>query len=144
MSWFLLLPPVAMVTNGDTPAIVLLCAAMTLGLLFYTFYFPLVGVAAEKDRQTFLHERKEAIYENLRDLNFEYRAGKYAESDYGQLRSAMEEEAAGLLAEIERLEAGGARPAAAARLQTTPATGSNAALLPSAGRPSQTRKGTRL
>jgi hypothetical protein len=32
-------------------------------------------VQADKTRVDYLRERKEAIYENLRDLNFEYLAG---------------------------------------------------------------------
>jgi hypothetical protein len=89
----------------DTPAMLLLCLAMTLGLLFYTFYFQDVppGVQ-EKSRLAFLRERKDVVYENLRDLNFEYKAGKFPENDYEQMRAALEEEAAALLAEIEVLE----------------------------------------
>ena len=52
----------------------------------------------------YLRERKEAIYENLRDLNFEYRAGKMPDSDYVSLKASLEEEAAAVLAEMARLE----------------------------------------
>jgi len=90
-----------------TPAVVLLCVAMTLGLLFYTFYFQdAPAEAQEKSRLAFLRERKEAVYENLRDLNFEYKAGKFPDRDYQQMRTALEEEAAALLAEIESLGKG--------------------------------------
>jgi len=51
-----------------------------------------------------LHERKQAVYENLRDLNFEYRAGKVADSDYAFLKSSLQDEAGAILAEIARLE----------------------------------------
>jgi len=51
-----------------------------------------------------LRERKDAVYENLRDLNFEYKAGKFPESDYQSMKSSLEEEAAAILAEIARLE----------------------------------------
>jgi hypothetical protein len=44
------------------------------------------------------------VYENLRDLNFEYRAGKLPEADYASLRANLQDEAATLLAEIARLE----------------------------------------
>jgi hypothetical protein len=57
-----------------------------------------------KTRLDYLRERKEAIYENLRDLNFEYKAGKYPEEDYSAQRLALENEAAGVIAEIETLE----------------------------------------
>jgi hypothetical protein len=89
----------------DTPAILALCIAMTVALLWYVFYLPdNVSAAPEKTRLAFLRERKETLYENLRDLNFEYKAGKFPESDYLQMRASLEDEAAALLAEIERLE----------------------------------------
>ena len=62
------------------------------------------GEATEKTRLAYLYERKDAIYENLRDLNFEHKAGKFSEADFVTMRSAMEAEAAGILAEIEKLE----------------------------------------
>jgi len=43
------------------------------------------------------------IYDNLRDLNFEYRAGKYPEEDFTAQRSSLEAEAATVLAEMETL-----------------------------------------
>ncbi len=102
--------------SNNTPAVLLLCAATTIAALFYIFYLPeQVEDAPEKTRLAFLRERKEAVYENLRDLNFEFKAGKFPESDYQQMRASLEEEAAALLAEIERLEDGaepGTRPAA--------------------------------
>ena len=64
------------------------------------------GSRRGKTRLTFLRERKETVYENLRDLNFEYKAGKYPEADYQTMRAALEDEAAALLGEIEALEEG--------------------------------------
>src|SRR5947208_3725391 len=62
---------------------------------------------ADKTRVDYLRERKDAIYENLRDLNFEYQAGKYPEQDYAEQRGALEDEAAAVIAEMETLERGG-------------------------------------
>lgn len=74
--------------------------------LFYIFYLPgTLHLGPEKTRASYLRERKEAVYENLRDLNFEYRAGKVPDADYQSLRASLEDEAATLLAEIARLEA---------------------------------------
>ena len=64
-------------------------------------------VQADKTRVDSLRERKDAIYENLRDLNFEYLAGKYPESDYNDQRRALEDEAAHTIAEMESLTARG-------------------------------------
>ncbi|HXC97207.1 MAG TPA: hypothetical protein VNU92_16015 [Edaphobacter sp.] len=66
-------------------------------------------VQADKTRVDYLRERKEAIYENLRDLNFEFQAGKYPEQDYAEQRTGLEDEAARVIAEMEMLEARGVR-----------------------------------
>ena len=83
----------------------LICALVTVGSLFYTFYIPgEIYTGPVKTRLAYLRERKEVIYENLRDMNFEYKAGKFPESDYQAMKSGMEDEAANLLAEIAALE----------------------------------------
>src|SRR6201991_3531972 len=64
-------------------------------------------VQADKTRVDYLRERKDVIYENLRDLNFEYQAGKYPEQDYVEQRAGLEDEAARVIAEMEGLEARG-------------------------------------
>lgn len=81
------------------------CAIFTVALFVYVFY-PERSVAAQrvKTRLDFLEEQKAVLYENLRDLNFEYRAGKYPEEDYTAQRAALEAEAAQVLAEIESLQ----------------------------------------
>ncbi len=67
-------------------------------------------VQADKTRVDYLRERKDAIYENLRDLNFEYQAGKYPEAEYADQRRSLEDEAARTLAEIDFLLARGIHP----------------------------------
>jgi hypothetical protein len=78
---------------------------MTLALAIYTFW-PENAFASQrqKTRLDYLLERKEQLYENLRDLNFEYRAGKYPEEDFVTQRALLENETAQLLAEIEHLQ----------------------------------------
>ena len=74
-------------------------------LLVYTFWPENVFASQrEKTRLDFLEERKEQLYENLRDLNFEYRAGKYPDEDFQAQRAQLEKEAAQLLAEIDHLQ----------------------------------------
>ena len=53
-----------------------------------------------------LDERRAAIYENLRDLQFEYRVGKLSDSDYQQTKVGLQRELAGVLAEIEKVSSG--------------------------------------
>ena len=81
------------------------CAMFTLAVLVYVFWVPThVEASPEKTRLAYLRERKDVIYENLRDLNFEYKAGKFPDSDYQAMKAALEEEAANLLAEMSVLE----------------------------------------
>lgn len=82
------------------------CLLVTAAALFYVFYLPgKLYLGPEKTRASYLRERKDAVYENLRDLNFEYKAGKVPDADYQSLKSSLEDEAAALLSEIARLEA---------------------------------------
>ena len=64
-------------------------------------------VQADKTRVDYLRERKDVIYENLRDLNFEFLAGKYPEQDYAEQRAGLEDEAARVIAEMDALQARG-------------------------------------
>src|ERR1700729_4497701 len=64
-----------------------------------------------------LMERRDAIYENLRDLRFEYRAGKFSEADYEETKHSLEVEAAKVLAEMD--EVTGGTPTAATRQAAT-------------------------
>jgi hypothetical protein len=82
------------------------CILITAASLFFIFSVsggPFLG--PEKTRTSYLRERKDAVYENVRDLNFEYKSGKVADEDYQPLKASLQDEAAALLAEITRLEA---------------------------------------
>jgi len=59
-----------------------------------------------------LDERKATIYENLRDLQFEYRLGKLSDEDYAKTKLALQKELAVVVAEIEKIQP--PKPAAAA------------------------------
>jgi hypothetical protein len=89
-----------------TPTEGLIAGALLLFALFiYTFWPENVFASQhQKTRLDYLLERKDQLYENLRDLNFEYRAGKYPEEDFAVQRGHLENEAAQLLAEIELLQ----------------------------------------
>jgi hypothetical protein len=89
-----------------TPTMGLICGVLLLVAVFaYTFWPENVFASQrEKTRLDYLLERKEQLYENLRDLNFEYRAGKYPEEDFAVQRGQLENETAQLLAEIELLQ----------------------------------------
>lgn len=61
-----------------------------------------------------LEDRKAVIYENLRDLNFEFRLGKLSEPDYQKTKLGLQQELAQVLAEIDRVMGGAAAPSPAA------------------------------
>jgi hypothetical protein len=61
-----------------------------------------------------LEERRTAIYENLRDLQFEYRVGKLSDADYQQTKLGLQKELAGVMAEMERIGGGAPRVEVAA------------------------------
>src|SRR5258707_11130119 len=78
-----------------------ICLALAVATFFYVFYLPgRLYLGPRKTRAGYLRERKDAVYENLRDLNFEYKAGKVPAADYQSLKSSLQDEAATLLAEI--------------------------------------------
>ena len=81
------------------------CLLATAAALFYIFYPGAFARGRKKTRASYLRERKDVVYENLRDLNFEFKAGKMPETDYHPLKASLQDEAASLLAEIARLEA---------------------------------------
>src|SRR5580658_5026530 len=60
-----------------------------------------------------LEDRKAAIYENLRDLQFEFRVGKLSDEDYQQTKLNLQKELAAVIGEIEKTPAQAAAPAAA-------------------------------
>ena len=91
-----------------------LCGFVTLAILYYVAsgVFSSIFSSPDKTRLNYLQERKDVVYENLRDLNFEFHAGKLSPEDYASLKSSLEEEAAGILSESARLQgaAGAAAP----------------------------------
>src|SRR5580700_5295880 len=61
-----------------------------------------------------LDERKASIYENLRDLQFEYRVGKLSDADYQHTKQDLQKELAVVMAEVDKVKAqlnGNATPA---------------------------------
>ena len=79
-------------------------ALLLLACFAYIFWpQPKLEAVVEKTRLDYLRERKEVVYENLRDLNFEYKAGKYPEDDFSKQRNSLESEAAKVLAEMDSL-----------------------------------------
>lgn len=82
------------------------CALLVVACIAYIFWPQRTAApVVEKTRLDYLRERKDVIYDNLRDLNFEYKAGKYPEEDFLKQRDALEMEATAVLTEMEGLGA---------------------------------------
>src|SRR6266576_6961271 len=89
------------------------CLALAVSTLLFIFYIQpdASDLAPHRSKLDQLMERRDSVYENLRDLRFEYRAGKYSEGDYEAMKNSLETEAAMALAEIDQVtDAGVKRP----------------------------------
>lgn len=93
--------------------IALACVALSAATLLFIFYIQpdASDSAPHRTRLDQLLERRDAIYENLRDLRFEHRAGKFSERDFEEMKRALETEAARVLAQMDELTGGTPTPA---------------------------------
>jgi len=106
------------IVSGDW-AILGACLALAVAVGLFIFYIQpdASDLAPHRTRLDQLLERRDTIYDNLRDLRFEYRSGKYSEGDFEAMKTALENEAALVLAEIDQVTDAqvrrprGARPA---------------------------------
>lgn len=80
------------------------CLGLAAAVFLFIFYIQPdpSDLAPHRSKLDQLLERRDTIYDNLRDLKFEYRAGKYSEGDYETMKNTLENEAALVLAEVEQ------------------------------------------
>jgi len=90
--------------SGDW-AILGACLALAVAVLLFIFYIQpdASDLTPHRTKLDQLLERRDTIYDNLRDLRFEYRSGKYSEGDFEAMKTALENEAALVLAEIDQV-----------------------------------------
>ena len=116
----------ALLLNGVAPtdwAVLGACLALAAATLIFIFYIQpdASDLAPHRTKLDQLLERRDTIYDNLRDLRFEFRSGKYSEGDFEAMKVSLENEAALVLAQIDQVTESqvrrprGPRPAAAAR-----------------------------
>jgi hypothetical protein len=81
------------------------CFALAAAVFLFVFYIhpDASDLAPHRTKLDQLLERRDTIYDNLRDLKFEHRAGKYSEGDYELMKNSLENEAAMVLTEIEQV-----------------------------------------
>ena len=83
--------------------IIVAAALLTVAALFYTLFVRKEDIPEPLPVSPVQHleDRKQAIYDNLRDLQFEYRVGKLSDEDYASTKQALQRELAHVLAEME-------------------------------------------
>jgi hypothetical protein len=113
---------ILVIATGDWAVLGASFALAVATALFIFFIQPDASdLAPHRSKLDQLLERRDTIYDNLRDLRFEYRSGKYAENDYEAMKTSLENEAALVLAEIDEITESqvrrprGAKPAATGR-----------------------------
>jgi hypothetical protein len=116
----------ALIFDSVTPtdwAVLGACFALAAATMIFIFYIQpdASDLAPHRTKLDQLMERRDSIYDNLRDLRFEFRSGKYAENDFEAMKISLENEAALVLAEIDQVTESqirrprGVRPMSASR-----------------------------
>lgn len=89
-------------------------ALVAVGALLFTLVVREKDLPVPEPVSPFKHleEAKARIYDNLRDLQFEYRVGKLSDTDYQRTKLGLQGELAKVLAEFDRIkQETGAAPA---------------------------------
>ena len=94
---------ISLIASADW-AVLGACLALAVATLVFIFYIQpdASDLAPHRTKLDQLLERRDTIYDNLRDLRFEYRSGKYSEGDFEAMKTGLENEAAMVLTEIEQ------------------------------------------
>jgi len=106
-----------------TVLITAVAVSLAVGALMFTLLIRAKDVPEPEPPSPTAHleQRKAQIYENLRDLQFEYRVGKLSDDDYQKTKLGLQTELAAVLAEIDRLQPAAAVAPAAPLPAPTPA-----------------------
>ena len=94
-----------LVLTSSDGAVLGACLALAMATVLFIFYIQpdASDLAPHRTKLDQLMEQRDTIYDNLRDLRFEFRSGKYSEGDYESMKTGLENEAAMVLAEIDRV-----------------------------------------
>jgi hypothetical protein len=105
-----------LITSADG-AVLGACLALAAATLLFIFYIQpdASDLAPRRSKLDQLMERRDTIYDNLRDLRFEFRSGKYSEGDFNAMKNSLENEAALVLTEIDQVTESQVRRARGAR-----------------------------
>jgi hypothetical protein len=102
----ILFPPslLLVITSADG-AVLGACLALAMATVLFIFYIQpdASDLAPHRTKLDQLMEQRDTIYDNLRDLRFEFRSGKYSEGDYEAMKTGLENDAALVLAQIDQV-----------------------------------------
>lgn len=110
-----------------------IAVALTAGVLAFVFLVRPSDLPPEEAPPPWAHleERRAVIYDNLRDLQFEYSTGKLSDEDYAKAKATLQAELDRVQAELERMLAlAGAGRKAARRAQAAQSTAAAPAQAP--------------
>ena len=96
---------VAFLLSSADGAVLGACLALAIATLLFIFYIQpdASDLAPHRSKLDQLMDQRDTIYDNLRDLRFEFRSGKYSEGDFNAMKTSLENEAALVLTEIEQV-----------------------------------------
>ena len=86
--------------------IVVICALLAVGVIGFTLFVREKDVPAEpagNPEIEHLQKQREVLYENLRDLQFEFHQGKLSDDDYQSLKTSFQDDLAKVMASLEQL-----------------------------------------
>ncbi len=114
---------------------ILAAAVLVLGALAFTLLVRVEDLPKAEPESPVKHleERKRVIYENLRDLQFEYRVGKLSDQDYLQTKQDLQKELAKVLADIDGVQGTAPTPPVPAKPAVKPVVAAHGAVCPHCG-----------
>jgi hypothetical protein len=94
-----------LVITSAVGAVLGACLALAMATVLFIFYIQpdASDLAPHRTKLDQLMEQRDTIYDNLRDLRFEFRSGKYSQGDYEAMKTGLENDAAMVLAQIDQV-----------------------------------------
>jgi hypothetical protein len=89
------------------PLSVVICSLLAIGAIGFTLLVrerDIPPAPVENPQLKYLENRRQVLYENLKDLQFEYHQGKLSDADYQSLKAGFLSDLAGVMDAIERLQ----------------------------------------
>jgi ElaB/YqjD/DUF883 family membrane-anchored ribosome-binding protein len=95
--------------------ILAVAVALTAGVLAFVFLIRPEDLPPAEEAPPWAHleEKRDVLYDNLRDLTFEYSLGKLSDEDYAKAKATLQAELEKVNAELGRMQA--QKPAKAAK-----------------------------